>query len=294
MPDALQILREDHRKVKDIFRQFEDTEDQQTKKQLVDQALTELTVHAKLEEEIFYPAVRREGGTGELIDEAEEEHHVAEMLIDELRGMRPTDERYDAKFKVLSESVKMHIDEEEANTLPKAAELGPEALRRIGQQMEQRRPALMQQAQKAPAKRATTTRTTGRRTSTTRPRSTMRRSTTGRRTTASRSTRASSTRGGTGRRTTTSRSGGRSTGSRATSTRGTTARGRTATTRSRSGTTSRGQSTRSRNGESRTSSGMRGTTAARGRIGGTTRTRAIGGTSRSGSTTSRSRSRSAK
>src|SRR5438094_390220 len=146
MPDALQILREDHRKVKDIFRQFEDTEDQQTKKQLVDQALTELTVHAKLEEEIFYPAVRREGGIGELIDEAEEEHHVAEMLIDELRGMRPTDERYDAKFNVLSDSVKMHIDEADANTLPKAAELGPEALRRIGQQMEQRRPALMRPA----------------------------------------------------------------------------------------------------------------------------------------------------
>ena len=140
MPDALQILREDHRKVKDIFRQFEDAEDQQTKKALVDQALTELTVHTQLEEEIFYPAVRSEGDTGDLIDEAEEEHHVAEMLIEELRRMRPSDERYDAKFKVLSEAVKMHIEEEEANTLPKAAELGPEALQRIGQQMDQRRP----------------------------------------------------------------------------------------------------------------------------------------------------------
>src|SRR5205085_1523286 len=92
MPDALQILREDHRKVKDIFRQFEDAEDQQTKKALVDQALTELTVHTQLEEEIFYPAVRSEGDTGDLIDEAEEEHHVAEMLIEELRRMRPSDD----------------------------------------------------------------------------------------------------------------------------------------------------------------------------------------------------------
>ena len=294
MPDALQILREDHRKVKDIFRQFEDAEDQQTKKALVDQALTELTVHTQLEEEIFYPAVRSEGDTGDLIDEAEEEHHVAEMLIEELRRMRPSDERYDAKFKVLSEAVKMHIEEEEANTLPKAAELGPEALQRIGQQMDQRRPALMQQAQKAPAKRSPT-RTAARRTSTTRGRSTLGRSTTGRRTTRTtstgRSTRASGTRGTTARRTTSARSAGRSTATPSTSTRGrTTARRGTATTRSRAATTSRAQSTRSRNG----ASGARGTTASRGRMGGTMGSRASGGTSRSRSTTSRSRTRSSK
>src|SRR5581483_1729947 len=126
MPDALQILREDHRKVKEIFRQFEDAEDQQTKKSLVDQAIVDLTVHAELEEQIFYPAVRREGGTAEMIDEAEEEHHVVDVLLDELRGMKPNEERWAAKFSVLCETVRHHIDEEEANTLPKAAELGPE------------------------------------------------------------------------------------------------------------------------------------------------------------------------
>ncbi|HZP56036.1 MAG TPA: hemerythrin domain-containing protein, partial [Dehalococcoidia bacterium] len=124
MPDALQMLREDHNRVKDIFKQFQDTEDEATKKRLADQAMIELEVHTKLEEEIFYPAVRSEGDTTELMDEAAEEHHVADMLIEELRGMKAADERFDAKFTVLAESVKHHIEEEESEMFPKAAELG--------------------------------------------------------------------------------------------------------------------------------------------------------------------------
>ena len=284
MPDALQILREDHRKVKDMFRQFEETQDQQTKKALVDKAILELTVHADLEEQIFYPAVRREGGTEDMIDEAEEEHHVAEVLMVELRGMKPSDERWEAKFKVLSESVKMHIEEEEANTLPKAAELGPDALQRIGQEMEMRRPELMQQAQRSGSSRGrSSSRSTGRGRSRSTARRTTRasggRSTTRRTTTASRgTTRRGSTSGSRTRRTT---SGSRSTrssgGSRST-------RSSARSTRSRSTTASGGM--RSRSGgssRSRSTTGSRGMRSAAGR-----------GQSRSGrrTTTSRSRSRS--
>jgi len=289
MPDALQILREDHRKVKEIFRQFEDAEDQQTKKSLVDQAIVDLTVHAELEEQIFYPAVRREGGTAEMIDEAEEEHHVVDVLLDELRGMKPNEERWAAKFSVLCETVRHHIDEEEANTLPKAAELGPEALHRIGQEMEMRRPALMQQAQRTGSSRQSGGGRSGSRsTSGSRSRTASRRTTRGtgarsstRRTTATRGSRStSSTSTGarrrassssrTGRGTRTSRSTAGSRGMRSSAGRSTRARtaaasrgtggGRTARSSSTAG--SRGMRASSRRGQSRTG---RRTTATRSR-----------------------------
>src|SRR5438105_10679817 len=103
MPDALQLLREDHQEVQDLFKQFEQTEDRQQKQMIADKALTMLEIHAEMEEELFYPALRRqEDAEEEKLDEAAEEHHVAEMLISELRRMRSRDQRFDAKFKVLA------------------------------------------------------------------------------------------------------------------------------------------------------------------------------------------------
>jgi hypothetical protein len=88
--------------------------------------------------------MRREAGIeGEQMDEADEEHHVAEMLIDELWNMRPGSSHYDAKFTVLAETVKHHIDEEEAEILPKAAELGMGRMDELGMQMERRKVELM-------------------------------------------------------------------------------------------------------------------------------------------------------
>ena len=94
--DALQMLREDHRKVKDLFRQFEEAPDKATKKGIVDAVLMELEIHTALEEDIFYPAVRRQGETGEMMDHAEEEHAAAERLMDELSRMTPDNDSYDA------------------------------------------------------------------------------------------------------------------------------------------------------------------------------------------------------
>ncbi len=301
MPDALQILREDHKKVKEMFRQFEDAEDRQTKKSLADQAILELTVHANLEEAIFYPAVRREGGTGEMVDEAEEEHHVAEVLMDELRGMKQNGQRWEAKFKVLAENVKHHIEEEESQTLPKAAELGPEALQRIGQQMEMRRPSLMQQAQRMGSSRRTTSRSTSgtrsRSTSGTRSRSTSgsrSRSTSGTRSRYTSGTRTRSTSGtrsrSTARRTT--RTVGKASGGRSTSSRGS----RTSTTRARS--SSRNGAGRGRTTRTRSTSGSRGirarSTSATSRSRGSARTAGVrrSTATRRSSATRRSRSRS--
>jgi hypothetical protein len=124
MPNAIELLREDHRKVKDLFEHFEGTESGD-KKEIVDTTLRELEIHTSIEEEIFYPAARLalqelDGEEGDdTIDEAWEEHHVVKLLAAELKKMRSSDEHYDAKFTVLAESVKHHIKEEEEELFPK-------------------------------------------------------------------------------------------------------------------------------------------------------------------------------
>jgi hemerythrin-like domain-containing protein len=156
MADALQMLRDDHKRLKDLFKQFEDADDSRSKGSIVDRALSELEMHAELEEEIFYPAVRKEANPDDgQMDEAEEEHHVAKLLIAELRKMKPGAARYDAKFTVLAENVKHHIDEEESEMLPKAAELGMERMAQLGAAMEQRK---MQLTKKAGSRKTTTKR----------------------------------------------------------------------------------------------------------------------------------------
>lgn len=182
MPNALDLLREDHTKVKELFQQFEQTEDEATKKGIVDAALMELEVHAQLEEETFYPAVRdRVSGdeeNEELMDEADEEHHVAKMLIAELMGMEASESHYDAKFKVLAESVKHHIEEEEGEMFPAAAEvLDSSDLNALGSIMEERKQQIM--AEMSSGKRRATNGRARRSTS-----SPKRRSTSGRKTKA--------------------------------------------------------------------------------------------------------------
>jgi len=114
------MLRKDHKKVKGLFEEFEKSEDTATKQRIVETALTELEVHSKLEEELIYPAIRAEIDDDDLMDEALEEHHVVHGLLVELKKMKPRDERYDAKFTVLAESVRHHIKEEESEMFPKA------------------------------------------------------------------------------------------------------------------------------------------------------------------------------
>lgn len=126
---AVAMLKEDHERVKALFDQFEKAKGRAAKKKLVSQALTELKVHAAIEEELFYAAVRKVVGK-EIMNEADEEHHVAKLLIAELDRMDGSESHFDAKFLVLAENVRHHIREEEDEMLPKAqkAKLDFEAL----------------------------------------------------------------------------------------------------------------------------------------------------------------------
>ncbi|WP_334190980.1 hemerythrin domain-containing protein [Noviherbaspirillum sp.] len=123
--DVLELLKEDHKKVNKMFEQFEkmkekEDNDQEAKQLLVETACAELTIHAQLEEEIFYPALREAIDDEDMLDEAEVEHNTAKQLITELAAMQPGDELYDAKFTVLGEYVKHHVQEEEKEMFQKA------------------------------------------------------------------------------------------------------------------------------------------------------------------------------
>lgn len=142
LPDthAISILIRDHDRVKDLFDRFEKADAGGEKEKLIREAVTELKIHAILEEEIFYPAVRKHVGK-DLMNEADKEHHVARVLIAELDRDGRADDHREAKFTVLSESVRHHIKEEENEMLPKAKglEIDFEAL---GRQMLARKAAL--------------------------------------------------------------------------------------------------------------------------------------------------------
>lgn len=141
--DAIKILTEDHRKFADLFDEFEKMKkkgdaDEEAKQYIVETCCAELTIHAQLEEEIFYPAAREAIDDLGLLDEAEVEHASAKQLISELSAMQPGDDLYDAKFTVLGEYVKHHVEEEEGELFKKVKKSDMD-LEEIGQELLQRR-----------------------------------------------------------------------------------------------------------------------------------------------------------
>lgn len=111
-PDAIALLKADHRTVEALFEKFEAAARDGSKEKIAKQICMELTVHAKIEEEIFYPACR--GAVEEdLINEAYVEHDGAKVLIAEIESGGPDEDFYDAKVKVLSEQIEHHVEEEE-------------------------------------------------------------------------------------------------------------------------------------------------------------------------------------
>jgi hemerythrin-like domain-containing protein len=143
-PAAITMLIEDHQKVRKLFKQFEKLNGDETEKHsIVEKACQELTVHAQLEEELFYPALRDALEEGELVDEAEVEHQVAKQLIQQLQEAQPDDPQYSAKFTVLSEYVNHHIEEEEGEIF-KEAKKSDIDFEQLAQDMEQRKQELMQ------------------------------------------------------------------------------------------------------------------------------------------------------
>jgi hemerythrin superfamily protein len=130
--DAIALLKADHRKVEGLFEKYESTKSESKKKSLAQQICLELTIHTKIEEDIFYPACKGEIDDG-LWHEAFVEHDGAKVMIAEIEAGKPGDEFYDAKVKVLSEQIKHHVKEEEKRAegmfaQAKAAGLDTEAL----------------------------------------------------------------------------------------------------------------------------------------------------------------------
>ena len=141
--DAIMMLKEDHKKVRALFRDFRNAGENAsaTKARVVDKFLEELTVHTYIENEGMYPTVR------ELVPDLEsdileslEEHHVADVLCMELSLISPENSHFDAKVTVLIENVEHHIEEEEGEWFPKVREhLGRKELQDIGAQLEKLR-----------------------------------------------------------------------------------------------------------------------------------------------------------
>jgi hypothetical protein len=140
---AIAILIRDHDKVKDLFYRFKKNGTPAEKEKIIAEAVSELKIHAVIEEEIFYPAVRGQLGE-DVMNEADEEHHVARVLIAELDRDGRGDDHREAKFTVLAESVRHHIREEEGEMLPKAKSLDLD-FEALGQQMLDRKKELQQE-----------------------------------------------------------------------------------------------------------------------------------------------------
>ena len=139
MPNATQMIRQDHKKVEGLFKKFEQTQGSQAKRRLAENAMAELEVHAALEEEIFYPAVKKEVDDGSsMVQEAIEEHQTVKQLISELKGMQEANEEFESQFSQLMENVQHHVEEEESEMLPKVEESQLD-LNSLGQQMAQRK-----------------------------------------------------------------------------------------------------------------------------------------------------------
>lgn len=142
--DAIALLTADHKKVKDLFEQFDKLSDRSkvNKKKIADQICLELTVHTQVEEEIFYPAVRDPIKDDDLMDEAVVEHASAKELIAQISEMDPGDDLYDAKVKVLSEQIEHHVGEEEGEMFPKVRKTKVDLVE-LGEHMAARKEELM-------------------------------------------------------------------------------------------------------------------------------------------------------
>lgn len=140
--DAIVLLEQDHREVEALYEQFERAQDSATKSALAWKICVALTVHARIEEEIFYPKARRSIDEQDLLDEAEVEHAAVKRLIAEIETMTPREKLYDAKVKVLVEYVKHHVKEEENELFPTVRESGVD-LRALGEKLAKRKLELL-------------------------------------------------------------------------------------------------------------------------------------------------------
>ena len=152
--NAFQLLKEDHQKVSGIFQQLEPTTEraEKTRTELFARLQEELDIHAKIEESVFYPAIKQEAETREIVLEGFEEHHVVKMLLKELEAMPVDSEQWTAKLKVLQENVEHHVEEEEAEMFQKARQvLSEDEITQLGERMAQEKQRILGQSTAARA-----------------------------------------------------------------------------------------------------------------------------------------------
>ena len=137
-----------------IFQQLEPTTEraEKTRTELFARLKDELDVHARIEETIFYPAIKQEAETREIVLEGFEEHHVVKMLLKELEALPVDTEQWTAKLKVLQENVEHHVEEEEGEMFQKARQvLTEEQINQLGERMGEEKKRLQQQSKTAGA-----------------------------------------------------------------------------------------------------------------------------------------------
>ena len=147
--DALQLLKDDHEKVKKLLEQGESTTErgEKTRTELLATLLRELTVHERIEEEIFYPALKAHPKAKEIVLEGYEEHHVVDTIMGEIQTTPVSDETWGAKFKVAKENIEHHIEEEEGEMFSKARQVFDRAeLEELGARMQELKVAALELA----------------------------------------------------------------------------------------------------------------------------------------------------
>jgi hemerythrin superfamily protein len=145
--NAITLLKNDHKTVEDLFKRFEKLGPRavKSKEDVVARIIRELSVHAAIEEMVFYPAIRdavENGDVDDMVLESLEEHHIVKWVLSELDGLSAEHERFDAKVTVLMENVRHHVEEEEKDLFPKVNKLlGKPRLDDLGEAMAQAKKA---------------------------------------------------------------------------------------------------------------------------------------------------------
>ena len=147
--NAMELLEQDHREVEELFDQFDELENDSEKQEMAQKICMMLTVHAQIEEEIFYPAARKATGDAELLDEALVEHAGAKRLVSEIEEMEAGEELFDAKVKVLGEQIKHHIREEEEELFPELESSKKMDFQVVGAQLMKRKEELLKEMEAA-------------------------------------------------------------------------------------------------------------------------------------------------
>lgn len=147
--DVLKFLEDEHDEVKQVFKKLEQAEGASATR-LWNQLKSMLTLHEELEETYFYPQLKEEKKTEDLVLESYEEHHVMDVLIEEISQLEPSAENWEAKIKVLQENTEHHIEEEEGSLFPKVRKIWDTRKREeVGRQMQQRKTERQKQARAA-------------------------------------------------------------------------------------------------------------------------------------------------